>query len=163
VPVTEKSGCVFVQIDFVSSCHDFPIGIVAACATHVVGALQLAAVGALVRVCRNQRIMGAAVIAARFRNFVLLDGHVATSIPVASSACFTRGCGAHTRALPMCPTLNLMKAGKYFDFANAQAVFCLWRKCLLTGLFPVCLSTQQGLQRVSHRHHSAALPPVRLC
>ncbi|VCU59038.1 hypothetical protein EPIB1_1936 [Tritonibacter mobilis] len=41
---------------------------------------QFTAVGAFVRVCSNQSIVRAAVVAARFGYFVLLDSHVSTFV-----------------------------------------------------------------------------------
>jgi hypothetical protein len=69
---------VVVQIDFGSQSHNFTISIVAARRANVVWALQLTAVAALVRVRSHQRVMGAAIVAARLGYFILLDGHVST-------------------------------------------------------------------------------------
>ena len=66
------------QIDLVSHRNDFTVVVVAAGCTHVVWTLQLAAIWAFVWVARNQCVMRAMVVAARFGYFVLLDSHVAT-------------------------------------------------------------------------------------
>src|SRR6056297_19248 len=110
------------QVDLVNEAHDFAISVVAAGGTDVMRALQLAAIGAFVRVARNQRVMRAAVVAARFRYFVLLDGHVTTSIPVGQMARY-HGC---PRLLirsepPVQPSIP-MRARKYRDLLPGQAI-----------------------------------------
>ena len=63
------------QIDFFGQGDNFVVVIVTACRADVVRAFQLATVGAFVGVCGGQAVVGAAVVAARFRHFVLLHSH----------------------------------------------------------------------------------------
>lgn len=72
---TLGSSCVVVQINLVCHRNNFAISIMATRWAHVVRALQLAAVGAFVRVVCDQCIVGAAVATAGRCNFVLLDSH----------------------------------------------------------------------------------------
>ncbi len=46
----------------------------------MVRTLKLSAVLAFVWVCRNERVMSAAIVAARFGYFILLDSHVSTFV-----------------------------------------------------------------------------------
>src|SRR5699024_964542 len=59
-------------------CHDFAVGIVTTGRADVVRTLQFAAVGAFVRVARDQRVMRTAHVAAGPGDSVLLDGHDVT-------------------------------------------------------------------------------------
>src|SRR6056297_51975 len=79
-PDTVSGGVVF-QVDIVHHGDDLALGIMPACRTDVMGALQLAAIGAFGAMARGECIMRAALVAARFRDLVLLDGHVTTSRP----------------------------------------------------------------------------------
>jgi len=70
---------VLVQIDFLGQGHDLARVIMAACAADVVGALEFAAIRAFGRISGNKCVVGAAHVAARFRDSVLRDSHVSTS------------------------------------------------------------------------------------
>ena len=69
---------VFFQIDFVHLSDDFLIVVVTAGTANMVRPFQFTAIRAFIGVCRNKRIMRAAIVAAGFRYFVLLDSHVST-------------------------------------------------------------------------------------
>ena len=68
-------GRVVFQINFFGHWDDFIVVIVTACRADVVGAFQLTTVGAFVGIRGRQAVVGAAVVAARFRHFVLLHSH----------------------------------------------------------------------------------------
>ena len=72
--------CVFIQIDVVCHRNNFASRVVAARWANVVWAAKFATVFAFLRVRSDQRIMCAAVVAARFGDFILLDSHVATFV-----------------------------------------------------------------------------------
>src|SRR6056297_1520320 len=92
LPPGDGSGGVVVQVDFVRHRHDLAVRVVPAGRADVVWALELAAVRAFVWVERRERIVGAAIVAARFRNLVLLDSHVAISIPGGLAGPVSIGC-----------------------------------------------------------------------
>ena len=103
-PVQMRSGCVFVQIDLASDGDDFTLCVVAAGGADVMRALELTAIVAFVRVRGRERVMRPAIVAPRFRNLVLLDGHVSTSVFVGAGgpagvreccASYAQGQGRH--------------------------------------------------------------------
>ncbi|PIL20706.1 hypothetical protein P775_09270 [Puniceibacterium antarcticum] len=70
----------FVQFDVVYRRNHFASCVVTARGADVMRALKLAAVVTFVGVPRHEGVMGATIVATRFRYFILLDGHVSTSI-----------------------------------------------------------------------------------
>ena len=76
----ETQGRVVVQVGVAGLGHDLAVGIMAAGGADMVRALELAAVGAIVRVPGNQRIMRTAHVAAGPGDSVLRDGHGTTFV-----------------------------------------------------------------------------------
>ena len=103
----------------------------AARATDMMGPRELTAFGALIGVRCHKRVVGPTVVAAGFGNFVLLDGHAATSVRYrpAVGHHFNQADAAHTavRIAQSTP-----KSG---ESAKIQIIAC-WARGF-SGLFPV--------------------------
>src|SRR5690606_18424400 len=94
-------------------------------AADVVRALQLAAVRAFVRVRGDQRVVGAAHVAAGPRGPVLRDGHVSTSGVLGGGPRFSWGFVTGRTLSDRCEPNVQARPGTYCDSARAQALF--WR------------------------------------
>ncbi len=73
--------------------------------------LQLATIGAFLRVIRNQSVMGTPVVTAGFGNFILLDSHVSTFAFSGPRAGIFTNLTAHTPTCARCPIHLVLKAG----------------------------------------------------
>ncbi len=117
----------FVQIDFVGGGDDHTYHIVAAGRADEMRSLEFAAVRAHGRVRAAQRMVAAALVAARFGDLILRDGHVSTSVWYGRAPCGIRQFAASYAGRSPMSNASVMRA------AENTAILVLCKGILVTG------------------------------